>query len=58
MRISADPANTHFPHQWVLRDYGYIGASFPGRTATIDGYTLEKGSPVTLRFRVRLADVN
>jgi hypothetical protein len=58
LRISADPANTHFPHQWVLRDYGYIGASFPGRTATIDGYTLEKGKPVTLRFRVRLADVN
>jgi len=57
LRITADPANTHFPHQWVLRHYGYAGASFPGRTATVDGYTLEKGKPVTLRFRVRLADL-
>lgn len=58
LRITADPANLLTPHQWVLRDYGYIGASFPGRTATVDGYTLEKGKPVTLRFRVRLADVD
>lgn len=57
LRITADPKNLLAPHQWVLRDYGYIGASFPGRTATVDGYTLEKGKPVTLRFRVRLADV-
>lgn len=56
LRITADRANTHFPHQWVLRDYGYIGASFPGRTETVDGFTLEKGKPITLRFRVRLAD--
>lgn len=56
LRITSDPANPHAPHQWVLRHYGYIGASFPGRTATVDGYTLEKGKPVTLRFRVRLAD--
>jgi hypothetical protein len=57
LRITADPANHLFPHQWVLRDYGYIGASFPGRTAEVDGYTLEKGRPLTLRFRVRLADL-
>lgn len=56
LRITSDPANPHAPHQWVLRHYGYVGASFPGRTATVDGYTLEKGKPVTLRFRVRLAD--
>lgn len=57
LRITADPANPLAPHQWCLRKYGYVGASFPGRTETIDGYTLEKGKPVTLRFRVRLSDV-
>lgn len=57
LRITPDPGNPLAPHQWVLRHYGYVGASFPGRTETIDGYTLEKGKPVTLRFRVRLADV-
>jgi hypothetical protein len=58
LRITSDAKNPLAPHQWVLRDYGYVGASFPGRTETIDGYTLEKGKPVTLRFRVRLADVD
>jgi hypothetical protein len=34
-----------------------VGASFPGRTAAVDGYTLEKGKPLTLRFRVEVRDV-
>jgi len=45
------------PYQWCLRNYGFVGASFPGRTATSDGYTLEPGKPLSLKFRVRVADV-
>jgi hypothetical protein len=40
-----------------LRAYGFVGASFPGRTATVDGYTLEAGKPLTLKFRVQVRDV-
>jgi hypothetical protein len=42
------------PHQWCLRQYGFVGASFPGRTGTVDRYTLEPGKPLTLKFRVRV----
>jgi hypothetical protein len=34
-----------------------VGASFPGRTAAVDGYTLEPGKPLTLKFRVQVRDV-
>jgi len=57
LRVTADPQNPGAPHQWCLRNYGFIGASFPGRTATVDRYTLERGKPLTLRFRVRLSDL-
>jgi hypothetical protein len=56
-RITPDPNNPAAPYQWCLRKYGFIGASFPGRTATVDHYTLEPGKPITLRFRVRVSDV-
>jgi hypothetical protein len=56
LRITPDPANLQAPYQWCLRNYGFIGASFPGRTATSDGYTLQPGKPVTLKFRVRVSD--
>lgn len=52
LRITADSAN-----QWCLRHYGFVGASFPGRTETVQGYTLEPGKPLTLRFRLRAADL-
>ncbi len=45
------------PFQWCLRNYGFVGASFPGRTAASDGYTLQPGKPLTLKFRVTLSDV-
>jgi hypothetical protein len=56
-RITPDPKDLGAPYQWCLRHYGFIGASFPGRTDTEDGYTLHPGKPLTLRFRVRIADV-
>jgi hypothetical protein len=43
--------------QWCLRKYGFVGASFPGRTAAVDHYTLEPGKPLTLRFTVRVSDL-
>ena len=52
LRITAETAL-----QWCLRNYGFVGASFPGRTPTVDGYTLERGKPLTLKFRVAVKDL-
>jgi hypothetical protein len=57
LRITPDPKNPGAPYQWCLRAYGFVGASFPGRTAAVDGYTLEPGKPLTLKFRVQVRDV-
>jgi hypothetical protein len=57
LRITPDPGNLGVPYQWCLRNYGFIGASFPGLTATQDGYTLQPGKPLKLKFRVRVADL-
>jgi len=57
VRITPDPGDTGAPYQWCLRNYGFAGASFPGRTAAQDGYTLQPGKPLTLRFTVRVADL-
>ena len=57
LRITPDPKNTGAPHQWCLRNYGFVGASFPGRTAAEDGFTLQPGKPLTMRFTVRAADL-
>jgi hypothetical protein len=56
LRITPDPQDVSAPYQWCLRQYGFVGASFPGRTEQQDGYTLEPGKPLTLRFRVRVSD--
>jgi hypothetical protein len=56
LRITPDPADTGFPYQWCLRNYGFVGASFPGRTTAVDSYTLEPGKPLELKFRVRVSD--
>lgn len=45
------------PHQWCMRNYGFVGASFPGRFGDNNGYTLEPGKPLTLRYRVAVADL-
>ena len=57
VRITPDERNPGVPYQWILRTRGFAGASFPGRSDTIDGYTLEPGQPLTLMFVVRVADV-
>jgi hypothetical protein len=57
LRITSDASNPGAPYQWCLRSYGFIGASFPGRTAEQDGYTLQPGKPVTLKFRITATDL-
>lgn len=56
LRITPDASNPGVPYQWCLRGRGFLGASFPGRTADRDGYTIEPGKSLTLKFRVRVAD--
>lgn len=53
MRIQALPANPGFPNEWCLRHYGFVGANFPG----VQGFALEPGKPVTLRYTVTVSDV-
>jgi len=57
LRITSDARNPGAPYQWCLRNYGFVGASFPGRTAAVDSYTLEPGKPLKLSFRVRISDL-
>ncbi len=56
LRITPDASDLGAPYQWCLRKYGFVGASFPGRTATEDGYTLQPKKPVKLTFQVRIVD--
>ena len=57
LRITPDEKNPGAPNQWCLRNYGFVGASFPGRSDTVDHYTLEPGKPLTLKFRVSVTDL-
>jgi hypothetical protein len=57
LRITPDPSNPGAPYQWCLRRYGFVGASFPGRTPDSNGFTLEPGRPLRLRFSVTASDV-
>ena len=57
LRITPDAHDPGAPYQWCLRSYGFVGASFPGRTDKVDHYTLEPGKPLTLRFQVRVSDL-
>lgn len=54
LRITADVRNPDFPGEWCLRNYGFIGASFPG----VKAYRLDRGKPLTLRYRVRVFDIS
>jgi len=56
LRITPQESNPGVPYQWCLRDYGFIGASFPGRTPESNGYTLQPGAPLRLRFTVTVSD--
>jgi hypothetical protein len=57
LRLTSNPGNVGHPPQWVLREYGFIGASFPGRSEKIEGYTIPPNQPLRLRYTVRVADV-
>lgn len=57
LRITPNPANPGAPFQWCLRDYGFVGASFPGKTPEQNEYTLEPGKPLVLKFRITVADL-
>ena len=56
LRITTSSTDPDAPYQWCLRKYGFVGASFPGRTAARDGYTLQPHKPITLKFQVRVQD--
>ncbi len=56
LRITPHEGNPGAPYQWCLRNYGFVGASFPGRTAESNGYTLQPGVPLRLRFTVTASD--
>lgn len=56
LRITPQESNPGVPYQWCLRHYGFVGASFPGRTAESNGYTLRPGVPLRLRFTVTASD--
>lgn len=56
LRITPDPANPGAPYQWCLRQYGFVGASFPGRTESVQSYTLQPGTPLRLKFSVTVSD--
>lgn len=57
LRITNDPRNPGGAPQWCLRHYGFVGASFPGRSDAVQSYTLKPGQPLTLRYRVTLTDL-
>jgi hypothetical protein len=57
VRITPTDTDPGLPYQWILRTRGFIGASFPGRSQTVDSFTLNPGQPLTLAFQVRVADV-
>lgn len=56
LRITPGANDPGAPYQWCLRKYGFVGVSFPGRTETADGYTIEPGKPLHLTFRVQVSD--
>ncbi|MCX6620572.1 MAG: PmoA family protein [Acidobacteria bacterium] len=56
LRITPDTANPGLPYQWCLREYGFVGASFPGKTDKVSSYTIQPGKPLKLRFQVQLSD--
>ncbi len=45
-RITQDANNPGFPNGWCLRNYGFLGANYPG----LDPLTLHPGKPLTLKY--------
>ena len=53
LRIESDGRNPGGAPEWCLRNYGFVGASWPGQA----GATLEPKRPVRLRYVVTLRDL-
>jgi len=51
LRITAES-----PTQWCLRNYGFVGSSWPGRDGATQSFTLQPGKPLKLKYRVSLSD--
>ncbi len=56
LRITPGAGDSGAPYQWCLRQYGFVGASFPGRTNEVQSYTLQPGVPLRLQFSVTVSD--
>lgn len=56
LRIDNAAANDGGAPQWCLRNYGFLGAAFPGKTKDRDSFTLEPGKPLTLRYSILVSD--
>jgi hypothetical protein len=56
VRVIPDPSNWGGAPQWCLRQYGFIGANYPGKKVAGASIDLKKGKPVTLKFRVEVRD--
>ncbi|MCC7154788.1 MAG: PmoA family protein [Bryobacterales bacterium] len=53
LRITSEASNPGAPYEWCLRQYGFVGANFPG----VSGFRLEPLKPLILKFRVSLRDL-
>jgi Methane oxygenase PmoA len=53
LRIDSDAKNPGGAPQWCLRNYGFVGAAFPGQAGT----TIDKGKPVRLQYTVTVKDL-
>lgn len=56
VRIDNAASNDGSLPQWCLRNYGFLGAAFPGKSAQRDSMTLEPGKSLTLRYSVVISD--
>ena len=53
LRIAGEGSNPGSPQEWCLRQYGFVGANFPG----VAGYRLEPSKPLILKYRVTVRDL-
>jgi len=50
-RITQDKGNPGYPNGWCLRNYGFLGANYPG----LEQFTLQPGKPLTLKYTVTVS---
>jgi hypothetical protein len=54
LRIESDRANPGYPEGWCLRNYGFLGANYPG----LKKMPMEPGKPLRLRYTVTVASID